>query len=332
MHRLIALAALSLALLVAAAVGWGCERRAGRSGGAPGGPYQAVCTVGMLADVVKNVAGERATVGAIIGAGVDPHLYKATRADVARLLGADIVFYNGLLLEGKMGEAFESAASSGRPTIGVGERVPQEFLLRPAPGADHFDPHIWMDPTGWMHATRAVAEALTTFDPANSAGYDERAGAYLADLKALDEYARVSLATIPPDRRVLVTSHDAFEYFGRAYSLDVRGVQGISTVSEAGLMDIERLVGLLVERAVPAVFIETTVSEKTIRALIDGCKARGHTVVIGGTLFSDAMGPPGTYEGTYVGMIDHNVTTIVRALGGVAPERGLHGRLGHGAH
>lgn len=329
MHRPAALAALALALLLAAALGWGCEQRAGRSAGAPAGPYRAVCTVGMLADVVESVAGERATVGSIIGAGVDPHLYKATRADVARLLGADIVFYNGLLLEGKMGEAFEAAAKAGRPTIGVGERVPREFLLRPTPGADHFDPHIWMDPTGWMHATRAVAQALKAFDPANSSGYDERAQAYLANLTALDEYARTSLATIPKERRVLVTSHDAFEYFGRAYSLEVRGVQGISTVSEAGLMDIERLVDALVERAVPAVFVETTVSEKTIRALIDGCKARGHSVTIGGTLFSDAMGPPGTYEGTYIGMIDHNVTTIVRALGGVAPERGLNGKLGH---
>lgn len=290
-------------------------------------PYKAVCTVAMVGDIVERVAGDRAEVRSLIGAGVDPHLYKATRDDIASLLRADIVFYNGLLLEGKMEESLHRAEKAGRRVVAVSEQAPPEFLLASSDNAEHFDPHVWMDPTGWMHATRVVVDALSGFDAAHAEEYRARGEAYLEELESLRQYAERAVATIPAGKRVLVTSHDAFGYFGRAFGLDVLGVQGISTVSEAGLGDVERLIGVIVDRDVPSVFVETTVSERTIRALIEGCAARGRTVTIGGSLFSDAMGDPGTYEGTYVGMIDHNVTTIVRALGGEAPARGMQGRL-----
>ncbi|MGD9693473.1 MAG: metal ABC transporter solute-binding protein, Zn/Mn family [Phycisphaerales bacterium] len=290
-------------------------------------PYRAVCTVAMVGDIVSHVAGERAEVRSLIGSGVDPHLYKATRDDVAALLKADIVFYNGLMLEGKMEEALHRAEKAGRRVVAVSEKAPADYLMLATQEGKQFDPHVWMDPTGWMHATRAVIEGLVAFDPEREEEYRARGEAYLKELEALREYAARTVATIPEGRRVLVTSHDAFGYFGRAFGLEVMGVQGISTVSEAGLGDVERLIGVIVDRDVPSVFVETTVSERTIRALVEGCAAKGRTVTIGGSLFSDAMGAPGTYEGTYVGMIDHNVTTIVRALGGEAPARGMQGKL-----
>jgi manganese/zinc/iron transport system substrate-binding protein len=178
-----------------------------------------------------------------------------------------------------------------------------------------------------MRAVGVVGEALAGFDPEHADGYRERAAAYTTRLEALDAYARQVLGSIPEGQRVLVTAHDAFNYMARAYGLEVRGVQGISTESEAGVKDIEDLVGFLVERRIPAVFVETSVSDKNVRALVEGARARGHQVVVGGQLFSDAMGTAGTYEGTYIGMIDHNVTTITRALGGEAPEHGFQGKL-----
>jgi len=190
----------------------------------------------------------------------------------------------------------------------------------------HHDPHVWMDVAGWTKAARVMTTTLVKFDPAHAAEYEPRSLAYVAQLEELDAYARTSLSSIPARRRVLVTAHDAFSYMARAYGLEVRGIQGISTESEAGLKDIEDLVRFMVDRKIPAVFVETSVSEN-IRALIEGARAVGHEVRIGGSLFSDAMGAAGTYEGTYIGMIDHNVTTIARALGGNAPEKGLNGKL-----
>ncbi|MBC8087911.1 MAG: zinc ABC transporter substrate-binding protein, partial [Phycisphaerae bacterium] len=180
---------------------------------------------------------------------------------------------------------------------------------------------------GWMDAVKVVARSLGEVDTANTAYYQQNAERYVAQLAKLDDYARQALSSIPKDRRVLITAHDAFNYFGRAYGIDVRGIQGISTESEAGVADINKLVDFLVERKIPAIFVESSVSDRNIKALVEGGKSRGHAVRIGGQLFSDAMGKPGTYEGTYLGMIDHNVTTIARALGGQAPERGLNGKL-----
>ena len=289
-------------------------------------PYRITATIGMVADIVRQVAGDRASVDAIIGEGVDPHLYVPTRSDVAALMEADVVFYSGLLLEGKMTDTLIKIAGS-RPVHAVTELVDESLLLQPAEFAGHFDPHLWMDVSGWMQAVHAVTEALTAFDPAGADGYRRRAAAYTATLEALHEYALRALGSIPAPQRMLVTAHDAFNYFGRAYGLEVAGIQGISTESEAGLDRINRLVDLLVTRRVGAVFVESTIADRNVRALIEGAAARGHDVVVGGELFSDAMGQPGTYQGTYVGMLDHNVTTVARALGGDVPERGFQGLL-----
>jgi len=286
-----------------------------------------VCTVGMVTDIVRNVAGDRAEVRGMLGAGIDPHLYAPTRDDIALLLSADIIFYNGLLLEGKMTDALVRAATSGRKVHAVTELIDESSLLSPEDFEGHADPHLWMDPTAWILAVEVVRGALTDFDPDGAATYAANAEAYTAQLRELHAYAQRSIASIPEPARVLVTAHDAFNYLGRRYGLEVRGIQGLSTESEAGLAEIEALVDLLVEREIPAVFAETTVSDRGVRALIAGAAARGHTVTIGGELFSDAMGQPGTYEGTYIGMIDHNITTITRALGGDAPERGMNGEL-----
>jgi manganese/zinc/iron transport system substrate-binding protein len=283
-------------------------------------PYQVVGTVGMITDVVRNIAGDRAEVVGLIGEGVDPHLYKPTRKDVVTLNQADVVFYNGLHLEGAMTDVLERLAATDRPVRAVTETILSEtdYLLEKDDGSARTDPHVWMDVSGWMRAIPVIVDTLATYDPANAVAYQQNGDAYLGKLRALDAYARAALATIPAEKRVLVTAHDAFQYFGRAYGLEVRGIQGISTESEAGVRDLEVLIDFIVERELPAVFIESSVGDKNVRALVEGARVRGHTVVIGGTLFSDAMGPAGSYEGTYIGMIDHNVTTITNALGGTA--------------
>jgi manganese/zinc/iron transport system substrate-binding protein len=293
----------------------------------PDAPFSVVVTTGMVGDIVHNVAGERANVRALMGAGVDPHLYRPTREDVSALLAADIIFYNGLNLEGKMGDTFVKVARAGKPVFAVTELLSEDFLLSPPDFEGHDDPHVWMDPTGWLKATEVVVEKLCEFDAHGAAIYRANGEKYAAELARLNEYGKQRLATIPAQRRVLVTAHDAFNYFARAYGIEVLGIQGISTDSEAGLQKIESLVNLLVQRQVPAVFTETSVSAKNINALIEGAGARGHAVGIGGELFSDAMGAAGTYEGTYLGMLDHNITVIVRALGGDAPQRGMNGKL-----
>jgi manganese/zinc/iron transport system substrate-binding protein len=291
------------------------------------GPYRVVATVGMIADIVREITGPHAQVDGIIGEGVDPHLYKPTSTDVKAMQSADVVFYNGLLLEGKMTDVLVKLATSGKRVHAVTDGLAEDsgYVLS---GADeHHDPHVWMDVKGWIAATKIVEKVLAEFDSANAAIYQANATAYRAKLEALDSYAKTSIASVPETQRVLVTAHDAFRYLSRAYGIEVRGIQGMSTESEAGVKDIEDLVNFLVERKIPAVFVESSVSDKNVRALLEGAAAKGHTVVIGGELYSDAMGAAGTYEGTYLGMIDHNITTITRALGGTAPEKGLNGKL-----
>lgn len=289
-------------------------------------PYSAVATVGMVADIVREVAGDKAEVVYIVDAGVDPHTFTPTRGDVATFLRADVIFYSGLLLEGQMIDVLEKV---GRrlPVFAVTERLDPEYLLQDAE-TGHPDPHVWMDVAGWIRAVDVVEKGLSEFDPQNAETYAQRAADYRERLGQLDEYAKRVIGSIPENQRIMITAHDAFRYLGRAYGLEVLGIQGISTESEAGLKDINNIVDQLVERNIPAVFVETSVSDKNVRALVEGAASRGHTVKIGGELFSDAMGPAGTYEGTYVGMIDHNVTTIARALGGDAPEGGMQGKLG----
>jgi manganese/zinc/iron transport system substrate-binding protein len=289
-------------------------------------PYEITTTTGMVTDIVNQIAGDKAEVTGIIGEGVDPHLYKPTRSDVAQLMEADVVFYSGLLLEGKMTDTLIQVANK-KPVFAVTEQVDESYLLEPEGFQGHFDPHLWMDVQGWMQAVEAVAEALTSVDPENAGYYRENAETYLAKLEELDRYVHRIIESIPSQSRVLVTAHDAFNYFGKAYDIEVLGIQGISTESEAGLDDINRLVDLLVDKQVGAVFVETSVADKNVRALLEGARARGHSIEVGGELYSDAMGPPGTYEGTYIGMIDHNATVIARALGGEAPEKGMQGKL-----
>jgi manganese/zinc/iron transport system substrate-binding protein len=320
---------MALCLLAALAIA-GCggpeePEASGEKG--PDGQYDIAATTGMVADIVRRVAGDRARVTGLIGEGVDPHLYKATRNDVNTLLSADVIFYSGLMLEGKLSDALVKVASRGKPVHAVTELIDETYLLEPPELEGHFDPHVWMDVRGWTKAVEVVEAKLAAFDPTHAGEYRANARAYLAELEKLDQYVRSSIATIPGERRVLVTAHDAFNYFGRAYGLEVMGIQGLSTESEAGLEDINRLVDLIVRRKIGAVFVETSVADKNVRALIEGAKARSWEVRIGGSLFSDAMGTPGTYEGTYIGMIDHNATVITRALGGEAPERGMNGKL-----
>lgn len=286
-----------------------------------------VCTTGMIADLARAVGGDAVHVQGLMGEGVDPHLYKPTRSDIAAVMGADIVFYNGLLLEGKMTDAFVRAATSGRKVIAVTEQLDETYLLEPPEFEGHYDPHVWMDPQAWKKALVVVRDTLIAHDESHRAHFESGAKKYEQQIDELTAYADRVLASIPKEGRVLVTAHDAFNYFGQRFDLEVVGIQGISTESEAGVQDIERLVSMLVDRKIKAVFVESTVSDRNIRALLAGAKAQGHEVVIGGRLFSDAMGKPGTYEGTYLGMVDHNVTTIARALGGEAPERGMAGRL-----
>lgn len=287
---------------------------------------QVVATTGMVADVVREVGGESVEVKGLMGPGVDPHLYRQTRSDITALSRADAVFWNGLYLEAQL-EEFLNRLAERRSVYAVAENLPERLRLADEEYQDQSDPHVWMDPGRWRYAVEAVREALVELSPDQKQAFNKRADAYLAELEKLDVYAREVLNSVPEAKRVLVTAHDAFGYFGDAYDFEVLGIQGFSTESEAGLSRIESLVDLLVERQISAIFVESSVSDRNVRALIEGAAARGHEVRIGGELYSDAMGPAGRYEGTWLGMIDHNVSVIARALGGKVPEGGRLGRL-----
>lgn len=281
----------------------------------------------MITDITRRVAGEYAQVRGLISSGTDPHLYQPTRDDIQRLTRSDVVFYNGLHLEGKMISAFERIGSGETLVVAVTEDLDPQFLIAPEAFAGTHDPHVWMDPIAWSSSVEVVARALSGYDPQHAQDYARNARVLIDEISDLHARAVSAIGTIPESKRVLVSAHDAFSYFGQRYGFEVVGIQGISTESEAGVRDIEQIVDLLVDRQIGAVFVETTVSQRNINALIAGARSKGHEVKIGGSLFSDAMGAEGLYEGTYVGMIDHNITRIVRALGGEAPERGFYGRL-----
>ncbi|MCB0311140.1 MAG: zinc ABC transporter substrate-binding protein [Bdellovibrionales bacterium] len=290
-------------------------------------PISIVATTGMIADVVQEIAGSHAEVKALMGSGVDPHLYKPTRSDIATLTSADIVFYNGLLLEGKMTDALIRVATSGKKVFAVTELLDAQYLLEPKEFAGLYDPHVWMDPQAWKQASFVIRDKLCEVYPAFTNDFSANANRYQQSIDRLTSYAETVLQSVPKSARVLITSHDAFNYFGRRFGYEVIGIQGMSTESEAGVKDIERIVNLIVARQVKAVFAESTLSDRNVKALIEGAHAQHHAVEIGGRLFSDAMGAPSTYEGTYLGMIDHNVTLIARSLGGKAPVRGMSGNL-----
>ncbi|MFC7749884.1 metal ABC transporter solute-binding protein, Zn/Mn family [Paenibacillus thermoaerophilus] len=277
-------------------------------------PVKITTTIGMITDVAKEIGGEHVQVTGLMKAGIDPHLYKASQGDIKRLDEADLILYNGLHLEGKMAEVLDQM-NRKKPTIAVTKNIPESELLAgdPESGTQH-DPHVWFDVKLWMKAAEVIRDELVKIDPTHADTYKKNAEAYLQKMEELDRYAREQLATIPPESRVLVTAHDAFGYFGRAYGVEVKGLQGISTASETGTKDVADLRDLLVQRKIKAVFVESSVPADRIRAVIEGAKQLGHDVKIGGELFSDAMGPEGTEEGTYLGMVRHNVDTIVKAL------------------
>lgn len=279
-------------------------------------PAPILATTGMIADAARRISG--LPVKALMGPGLDPHSYRQTRSDIAAMARADLVLWHGLYLEAQM-EDFLLKLGRKRAVVPVADALPRELLRAHEDYADRFDPHVWMDPVLWSRVVARVAEALDAVFPQAAARHAERTAAYQTEIAALDTYSRRVLDSVPAEARVLVTAHDAFGYFGRAYGFEVLGVQGISTQSEAGLARIGALVDTLVARRIPAVFVESSVSDRSVRALIEGAAAKGHRVTIGGELFSDAMGAEGTAEGTYLGMIGHNVTTIARALGGEAP-------------
>ncbi len=295
--------------------------------GRPAAARNVVATVGMVGDMVREVSGGRVRAETLIGEGVDPHLFRPTRSDIAKLLGADAVFGNGHRLEGRMGDVLERVRAGGKPVVLVAESLPREKLRANPDYPDAADPHVWMDPSLWADAAPAAEAALARLVPEAREGFADNLARFRARCARLDAYAREAMASIPANARVLVTAHDAFAYFGARYGLEVESIQGLSTEAEANLAAIEALVSKLVDRRVPAVFAETSVPDRAVRALIEGAGARGQRVALGGNLFSDAMGRPGSYEGTYEGMLDHNITTIARALGGTVPARGMNGRL-----
>jgi manganese/zinc/iron transport system substrate-binding protein len=285
-----------------------------------------VATTGMIADAAREVGGDLVEVQALMGPGVDPHAYRQTRSDIVAAANADLVLWHGLYLEAQMEDFLRDLAGTV-PVVPVAEALSPNLLIAHDDYEGRFDPHVWMNPNLWSLVVLEIRDALIEVHPEGEAAFRANAEAHLTELAELASYAAGVLATIPAESRVLLSAHDAFNYFGSAYGFEVAGIQGISTESEAGLQRIAELVDMLVERDIGAVFVESSVSDRNIRALIEGAAARGHEVVIGGELFSDAMGEAGTYEGTYVGMIDHNASVIAAALGGEVPDRGMRGLL-----
>ena len=273
-------------------------------------PYTVTCTVGMLADIVSEIGGDRLAVTSLMGPGTDPHLYPATPSDREQLLRSHAIFYCGHHLEGRMSDVLEKMGSKV-PTLAVCEEIPDSQLLTED---NAFDPHLWFDVALWSQCARTVFDQLVAIDPAGKELYTKNIAALETKMAALHTESQSALASVPKERRVLITAHDAFGYLGRAYDVEVIGVQGLSTESEAGVGRVEELVQQIVDRGVPAVFVESTISEKNVRALVEGCRARGHELKIGGELYSDAMGAADTPAGNYFGMVKHNVRTIVEAL------------------
>ena len=274
-------------------------------------PIRVIATTTVVADLVEQVGGDLVVVESLMADGVDPHSYRATPRDIDRLVRADLIVANGLHLEGNLAELLERIGRK-RPFLAVGNAVPKDELL--SIGNDLFDPHIWFDAKLWSYCPSAVADALSQLDSKAALDYRQRAEKYSKDLLELDKNVKGKFKEIPPQRRVLITAHDAFRYFGRAYGLEVIGVQGTSTESEAGLADMNQLVELVVQRKIPAVFVETSVSDRNVTALIEGAAARGHSVRLGGRLYSDALGPAGGGGDTLERALLSNVDTIIEAL------------------
>lgn len=280
---------------------------------ASGGQLNIVTTLGQIKDAAERVGGEHVRVTGLMGPGVDPHLYVASASDVDRLQDADIIFYNGLFLEAQMEHILEQIATR-KTAVAVSHDIDRSLLLDSPTYQGEYDPHIWFDVVLWMEAVKVVRDTLIEADPAHAGDYRANADAYLAELEELDQYVKEQAARVPAEKRVLITAHDAFNYFGRAYDFDVMGLQGISTASEASTADVQALANFIATQQIPAIFVESSVPSRTVEAVQAAVASRGFNVEIGGELFSDAMGDPGTPEGTYLGMVRHNIDTIVSAL------------------
>ena len=290
----------------------GCDPK-GQPDAAIGDKLRVVTTIGMITDIVKNVGGTRVEVTGMVEPGVDPHLYNPTPKDVQELASAHIIFYNGLHLESKMADIL-AKMSKDTLTVAVTDAVDQNLLLTPPEYEGLCDPHLWFDVKLWMQAVGKVRDALSEFDADNTVLYRSNAERYLTKLMELDEYVKSQVERVPSQQRVLVTAHDCFNYFGKAYGFEVRGLQGISTATEVGIADVQELATFIAERGIPAIFVESSVSSRNLEAVKAAVKSKGFDVKIGGVLFTDTMGNEGTPEGTYIGMIRHNIDTIVHAL------------------
>ena len=279
------------------------------------GVPRVVATTTMLADLARTMGGDAIAVDGLMGAGVDPHLYKASEGDVLKMAEADLIVYNGLHLEGRMGEVLEQMAGRGTPTVALAEAaVPEPFRLASPTYAGSYDPHVWFDVQLWKRVAQHMSQVLVEVAPDSAAQIEARAVAYLAQLDDLDAYVRAQADRIPAAQRVLITSHDAFGYFGAAYGFEVRGLQGLSTSTEAGTADVQNLASFVAEQQIPAMFVESSVSSRGLEAVQAAVQAKGFDVQVGGSLFSDALGSPGTPAGTYLGTIRHNIDTLVAAL------------------
>lgn len=279
------------------------------------GKLNVVATTGQIADALANIGGDRINLTGLLGPGVDPHLYVPTEGDVRTFSRANIIFYNGLHLEAQMERVLVQMGTRGTTVVAVGDSLPAEQLLDWDSSAPH-DPHIWNDPLLWSNGVEAIRDALVAADPPNADFYRANTESYLAKIQATHEFIQQQVARIPAERRIMITAHDAFGYFARAYGLQVAGLQGISTESEASVGDIQELGDFIVERQIPALFVETSVSPRNIEALQAYVRDQGHEITIGGTLYSDALGAPDTPQGTYNGMLRHNAETLANALSG----------------
>ncbi|WP_298313369.1 zinc ABC transporter substrate-binding protein [uncultured Aquimarina sp.] len=280
----------------------------------PNAKLNVVTTTTMITDLVKNIGGDLITVEGLMGSGVDPHLYKASEGDVTKLVNADVIFYNGLHLEGKLVEVFEKMGNQNMKTIAVGEVLNKSTLIGSDYFASNYDPHIWFSVKNWKQVTAFTIEKLKELDPKNALAFETNGKAYLEKLDILEAELKGIIGTLPKEKRILVTAHDAFSYFGKEYEFNVVGLQGLSTATEAGVQDVQKLATFIIENKVKAIFVETSVPKRTIEALQAAVKSKDHEVIIGGTLYSDALGNRGTIEGTYIGMFEYNVNTIVNAL------------------
>lgn len=310
MHSILYKLPLTLFLLLLFA---GCAQKQDKHTVPEGKVMKVVTTTSILKDAVQHIVGDAAEVESVMGSGVDPHLYKATQGDLNKLTSADVIIYNGLHLEGKMGEVLEKL-SRQKTVIAAAESIPETELRKSPQFQDSYDPHVWFDVQLWQQVVKHLSQELQQKDPKNAELYQQKTNSYLQELDKLHATTLTAIASIPDQQRILITAHDAFGYFGDAYNIQVRGLQGISTVSEFGLQDVSSLVNFIVNNKIKAVFVESSVSPKAIEAVVEGSRQKGHDVKIGGTLYSDALGADNTVEGTYIGMVNYNVKNIVTAL------------------